>query len=188
MRTPNWIDRRFRFAAMRFNTLDAPEQESLDGIALVAQIESKIQAFNLSAKKDSERNEVGANGNQPSSTDPTAMVLGKKDVIELAVQTWRLSRRIDAVDAEKLPRERKALSDSLRRFQSILESLKVEAIDPVGQTYIEGWVEVEVVSWEPPDPETDVKTCRVKQTIAPIVRRNGDLLSRGQIVVTDPSN
>ena len=112
-------------------------------------------------------------------------MLSKSDLVELSVQTWRLARRIEGIDGEKLPREKKQLADSLRRFQKILDALKIEVVDPTGQTYAEGWVEVEVVSWEAPEPGSNASVHMVKQCIAPIIRRNGEIIGRGQVVVTE---
>ena len=174
---PNWFDRTFGFQVMRHTRQDLCFDSPTDVSALVQGIESRYC-------------DALATSTLPAaSTPPPAasggLALSKGDVIEIAVQTWRLGRRVDALDAEKNPREKKQFAESLWRFRRILELLKIECIDPVGQTYTDGWAEVEVVSWEAPEAGISVSEYKVKQTIAPIVRCNGEIIARGQVVVTD---
>lgn len=174
---PNWFDRKFRFQVMRHTNQDFCIGSPVDISAVVEGIEAIC------------RNATATSASPAASThspaDSGGLTLSKGDVIEIAVQTWRLGRRVDALDAEKNPREKKQFTESLWRFRKILELLKIECIDPVGQTYTDGWVEVEVVSWEAPEAGASVLEYKVKQTIAPIVRRNGEIIARGQVVVTD---
>lgn len=168
---PNWMDRLFGFTAMRLSEQDVPPQEDINIHCALEQIEAQI----LTSRGAS-------TAVAPSGSD---LALSKGDLIELSVQTWRLARRIEGIDGEKLPREKKQLADSLRRFQKILDSLKVEIIDPTGQTYAAGWDEVEVVSWEPSEPGDGASVNKVKQCVAPIIRRQGEIIARGQVVVTE---
>jgi hypothetical protein len=105
---------------------------------------------------------------------------------ELGLQTWRLQRRVQSLDAEKNPKECRQLMDSCRRFEKLLESMGVEVVDPIGREYVDGWIEVEVVSWEPAGPQDANDKAMVKRTIAPIIRRAGKIIARGQVVVSDP--
>ena len=174
---PNWLDRAFRFEPMRHTTEDICFDSPVRISEVVECIESKYRdALATHATP-------AATPSFPATSG--GLALSKGDIVEIAVQTWRLGRRVDALDEEKNPREKKQFAESLWRFRKILELLKIECIDPVGQTYTYGWVEVEVVSWEAPEPGTSVSEYIVKQTIAPIVRRHGEIIARGQIVVTD---
>ena len=174
---PNWFDRAFGFQVMRHTRQDLCFDSPTDVSALVQGIESRYC-------------DALATSTLPAaSTPPPAasggLALSKGDVIEIAVQTWRLGRRVEALDETKNPREKKQFAESLWRFRKILELLKIECIDPIGQTYTDGWAEVEVVSWEAPEAGISVSEYKVKQTIAPIVRCNGEIIARGQVVVTD---
>jgi hypothetical protein len=189
-RGPNWGEKLFDFAQMRFDDSDAPPPVGVADLDMVQQIERALHEAQSAAEKAARTapqtsSELASRPDTVQSAD--CIVLKKAEVIELAVQTWRLARRVDGLDAEKFPRERKQLGDSLRRFQRILEINRVEIVDPVGQVYVDGWVEVEVVSWEAPLPDSDGSVCRIKQTVAPIVRRNGEIIARGQVVATDTS-
>ncbi len=177
LRLPGLLEKLFGYPAMQFRESDIPSRALLDPVSALENIDRELS--------DAATRVTPAPPAAKTSAPAAGLTLGKSEVIDLAIQTWRLSRRIENVDAEKLPRERKQLTDSLRRFQSLLKSLEIEVIDPVGQVYVDGWVEVEVVSWEAPDPGSDALVCRVKQTVAPIVRRAGEIIARGQIVATD---
>lgn len=177
----------FGFPAMRISEQDLPDGEEIDLHRALEQIESQVLASRRAAERLQRELEAAPRGGTGSASASSApgLALSKGDLIELAVQTWRLARRIESIDGEKLPREKKQLADSLRRFQRILDSLKVEVVDPTGQTYAEGWVEVEVISWEAPEPGADASIHRVKQCVAPIIRRQGEIVARGQVVVTE---
>lgn len=184
---PGLLDRMFGFPAMRISEQDLPDGEEIDLHRALEQIESQVLASRRAAERLQRELEAAPRGGTGSASASSApgLALSKGDLIELAVQTWRLARRIESIDGEKLPREKKQLADSLRRFQRILDSLKVEVVDPTGQTYAEGWVEVEVISWEAPEPGADASIHRVKQCVAPIIRRQGEIVARGQVVVTE---
>lgn len=187
-RGPNWGERLFDFAQMRFDDSDAPPPVGVADLDMVQQIERALHEAESAAEKAA-RTAPQSSSESAARPDPMqsndCIVLKKAEILELSVQTWRLARRIEGLDPEKLPRERKQLGDSLRRFQRILEVNQVEIVDPVGQVYVDGWVEVEVVSWEAPPEGTDSTTCRILQTISPIVRREGIIIARGQVVATD---
>lgn len=185
---PSWVDHLFfGFPAMRFSREDISALTVQETLQLIKNLEREHSAVmkECEALRSGGSSAGGTSTVVAPSPPGGGVVLGKRDLVELAVQTWRLARRIDGLDAEKFPRERKQLADSLRRFQSLLEALKVEIMDPVGQPYVEGWVELEVVSWEPAEPGGDGLVSRVKQTIAPVVRRSGEIIARGQVVVTE---
>ena len=113
--------------------------------------------------------------------------LSQSDLVEFAIQTWRLQRRVEGMDREKHKREYKQFSDSVRRFVKILGRLEVEFEDPTGKPFTTGWLEVEVVSWDDPgNEESPVDSGPwVKQTVSPIIRQHGITIKTGQVVCVD---
>ena len=183
-RKPGWFFGFFEFGAMRCSWSDVPVQQHADLASLVEAIEKVANGVGVAIDKtNSAIREVSESGAGKDS-----VALSKSQIVELAVQTWRMARRVETFDGEKNPREKKQFADSLNRFQKILEGMKVEIYDPVGAIYKEGWSEVEVISWEPPEQGSDSSVCRVKQTVSPIVRRSGEIIARGQVVVTDTAS
>jgi hypothetical protein len=184
---PGVLDRLVGFKAMRFSALDVPGSSGVDEASELVRIDQALAAAAEALKQRAApagRNVAVVHG---TGASPIAQVgsLSKSEAIELAVQTWRLARRVEALDAEKFPREKRQFADSLRRFQKILETHGIETVDPVGQIYVDGWVEVEVISWEPPKPGSDATVSTIKQTISPIIRRAGEIIARGQVVAVD---
>jgi hypothetical protein len=183
-RKPSWIFGFFEFGAMRCSWRDVPVQQHADLASLVEAIEKVANGVGVAIDKSNS----AIRGVNESGAGKDSVVLSKNQIVELAVQTWRLNQRVAIFDGEKNPREKKQFADSLARFQKILEGMKVEIYDPVGAIYKEGWSEVEVISWEPPEQGSDSSVCRVKQTVSPIVRRSGEIIASGQIVVTDTAS
>jgi hypothetical protein len=178
------MDRLFRFKVMRISARDVPVDEVADEAGDLARVEQALTDASAALARRSAEHQAPAQWASPSGSAASGG-LSRAEAVELAVQTWRLARRVESLDAEKFPRERKQFADSLRRFQKILESHQVEVVDPVGQVYVDGWDEVEVISWEPPQPGTDGSLPTIKQTISPIVRRSGEIIARGQVVAID---
>jgi len=183
-RKPSWIFGFFEFGAMRCSWRDVPVQQHADLASLVEAIEKMANGVGVTIDKTNS----AVRGTSESGAGKDSVVLSKSQIVELAVQTWRMARRVETFDGEKNPREKKQFADSLNRFQKILEGIKVEIYDPIGTIYTEGWVEVEVISWEPPEQGSDSSVCKVKQTVSPIVRRSGEIIARGQVVVTDTAS
>jgi hypothetical protein len=184
---PGVLDRLVGFKAMRFSALDVSVSPGVDEASELARIDQALAAAVAALKQRAVPAARNVAVTQGTGVSPAAEVgsLSKTEAIELAVQTWRLARRVEALDVEKFPREKKQFADSLRRFQKILETHGIEVVDPVGQVYVDGWVEVEVISWEPPKPGSDATVSTIKQTISPIVRRAGEIIARGQVVAVD---
>ena len=119
--------------------------------------------------------------------DADAIALSQSDLIELATQTWRLEMRVQSMDPESDKRAFKQFSDSVRRFNKLLQRFSVEYVDPINMPYTSGWQEVEVVNWDEPDgtPSPVAGGPWVKQTIAPIIRREDRMIKAGQVVCVD---
>lgn len=121
------------------------------------------------------------------AADPDALQLSQSDLIELAIQTWRLDKRVRAMNPETDKRAFKQFSDSVRRFNKLLQRFKVEYEDPTNKPFLTGWNEVEVVSWDEPDdtPSPVAAGPWVKQTISPIVRRDDRMIKAAQVICVD---
>ena len=103
-----------------------------------------------------------------------ASVGGK--IAELAQAAWQATRRNIG-----------ALKNAVDKANAALAALGVEVVDPVGREYVDGWVEVEIVMWEPYQEGQANEAPHVVRTVSPIVRRNGQIIARGQVVVREGS-
>jgi hypothetical protein len=149
----------------------------------------------LSARIE-EQNAKVANEKLESSNPIAKAVAGIKDSVrrlndainannevEIANQAWRLRNRLDNnrqnLDANTLA----AVEGMLAKLDAFMQQRGIEIDDPIGEKYVDGWVEVEVVSFEEVD-ERNQEPDTIKQTIRPIIRRNGQVASRGQVIAT----
>ncbi len=155
-----------------------------DPAALLADVESRAAAAVPQPA-------AGASVALPPVTAVTeGTSISDSDLVELAIQTWRLQTRIDGLDENEHGRLRKQLSDSARRFLKILERFDVAYEDPSGKPYTDGWKAVEVVAWDPysGQPRRVPSGPWVHDVIAPIVRRNEAVIKCGQVVCVDPED
>lgn len=113
--------------------------------------------------------------------------LGDSESAQLGLQVWRLARRVEELGQGDVERTKRQFGDSLRRFQQLLSDLRIEVTDPIGEPYTDGWIEVDVIAWEDGKPPPGIAGPWVKQTLKPILRRDGRLLTRGEIVVGEPA-
>jgi len=115
--------------------------------------------------------------------------LDDTSIAELAVQLWRLRKRMEMQFPEARGKERRRFEDPIRRLEHVLTDAGVVLDDPIGRPFVDGWVEIEVVAWEPPkadDPHATTDCPWVADTIRPIVRKAGEIISRGQVIVANP--
>lgn len=124
----------------------------------------------------------------PLDTGESADAVGVSELESFALHTWRLGRRVDGMDAAEVGRIKRQLQDSYKRLADALSGLGVTIEDPTSRAYTDGWLEVDVIAWEDPDgpPPDGIDGPWVKQTIRPLIRRAGDLLSKGEVVIADP--
>ena len=109
--------------------------------------------------------------------------INANDETEIAHQAWRLRNRLETLRQNLDANAIAAVEEMLAKLDAFMQQRGIEIHNPIGEKYVDGWQEVEVVSWEEvseknPEPDT------VKQTIRPIIRRNGQVASRGQVIVT----
>lgn len=131
-------------------------------------------------------------------------VISESQLAELAIQIWRLERRITTMDPNHvfgepqdsdpfaiqraaMLREKKKLADSTRRLRKFLEGFEVEYEDPTGGRYDPGLTAIEVLSWEESDgpaPAFDV----IKDTVRPLVRKKSKIIKIAQVVCVEGVN
>lgn len=123
----------------------------------------------------------------PTQPDDNALRLSNSDLVELAIQTWRLEKRVQSMDPTVDARAFKQFTDSVRRFTKLLERFSTAYEDVTNKPFTSGWQEVEVVNWDEPDatPAPVAAGPWVKQTISPIVRRQGIVIKTGQVICVD---
>ena len=104
---------------------------------------------------------------------------------ELALQVWRLEKRIERIEPGTELKSKRPLEDSTGRLRDILDDIGITTEDPLGSPYTDGWIEVDVIAFEDPDgpPPAGSPDQWIKQTIRPIIRNKSDLLAKGEVIV-----
>lgn len=104
---------------------------------------------------------------------------------ELALQVWRLEKRIAGVPPSADSKHKRQLEDSANRLRTLLEQRSITIDDPHGRVYLDGWIEVEVLAFEEPDgpPPEGASGQWIKQTIRPIIRGISGLIAKGEVIV-----
>ena len=109
--------------------------------------------------------------------------------IELALQTWRLEKRIKQLPLSEHPKLLRRMEDSIKKLTQLLADHQVAIDDPLHRKYVDGWVEVEAIAWETVNgdeypPGLDEGPF-VYETRRPIVRRNNRPIAKGQVVLAE---
>jgi hypothetical protein len=106
--------------------------------------------------------------------------------INRAIENKNAGELADAVYTAKT-RNIPQLAEVIAAADKTLASLGVEVVDPVGREYLKGTTELEVVAFEPYQEGQTNEATHVVRTLQPIVRQNGQIIQRGQVVVRDGS-
>jgi len=102
------------------------------------------------------------------------------DVVELAVEVWRINNRIMKVGNDLTDTQKRGLESSLQRFVKFLDRYDIKIIDHTGEKYNEG-MNVDVLSFE---KDQNTKTPTIKETIEPSIICKGHIIKKGKIIVT----
>ena len=132
-----------------------------------AQLDAAVAAGELSEKQARQARD---------SVKKLKRASGDGKISELAQAAWQAAKR-----------NINALKNVVDKANATLASLGVEIVDPVGREYVEGILEYEVIAIEPYQEGQENETTHVVETITPIVRRNGQIIARGQVVVREGS-
>ena len=103
------------------------------------------------------------------------------DLIELAIDMWRLERRL-AKALPLLPEEQKAnINNSLQKLKRYLDKYNIEIIDHTNQKYDEGQ-NLDVLAAEK-DPNTKEPT--IKETKEPTILYKGQVVHIGKVIIVN---
>jgi len=105
--------------------------------------------------------------------------LGVNELIDLAVEVWRIEQRI-AKSASSLPEAQlKGLENSAQKLKRYLEKYDIEIIDYKNQKYNEG-LNLDILSVEK-DPT--LQHSIVKETIEPTIMCKGQVVRKAKIIL-----
>lgn len=113
---------------------------------------------------------------EPKSLD---ILPSAKNMIDLAVELWKLDKRMKNISGKLSDDEKKLLSNSLHRLKRFLQVNDIETEDYEGLVYNEG-MNVKVMHVE---KEHNVPRSIIGETIKPAIGRKGVLVSQAEVVI-----
>lgn len=113
---------------------------------------------------------------EPKSLD---ILPSAKNMIDLAVELWKLDKRMKNISGKLSDDEKKLLSNSLDRLKRFLQVNDIETEDYEGVVYNEG-MNVKVMHVE---KEHNVPRSVIGETIKPAIGRKGVLVSQAEVVI-----
>jgi hypothetical protein len=98
---------------------------------------------------------------------------------ELAVEFWRLQKRIDKASEKLSIDENKAFENSVAKLQRFLEKNDIAVIDYTGQNYNEG-LNLDILKIE---KDSELSQSIIKKTHEPAVTHKGILIKKAKVIV-----
>jgi len=117
----------------------------------------------------------------PGDGDREALV----DLVNVAVETWRLRRRVEKLkDLDLGSRVTRPLESTVGKLTSLLQERGVEIEeDYEGRPFEDGFVEVIVLA-EESDPSKPEEFREISETVSPSVLHHGQRIRRAEVIVT----
>lgn len=105
--------------------------------------------------------------------------LGVNDLVDLAVEVWRMEQRI-AKSASSLPENQlKGLENSIQKLKRYLEKYDIEIVDYKNTKYNDGLnLDILSVEKDPTLPES-----MVKETVEPTIMCKGQVVRKAKIIL-----
>lgn len=103
------------------------------------------------------------------------------DVIELAVEVWRINNRIIKAGNALSEIQKRGLESSHQKFVKFLDRYDIKIVDHAGEKYNEG-LNVDVLSFE---KDIECKTPWIKETVEPSISCNGHIVKKGKVIVVN---
>jgi len=113
-----------------------------------------------------------------------------KDEVDIASQSWRLRNRLKASREHLNANTVKAIETMLAKTDAFMQQRGLEISDPIGQEFVDGGNEHNVIAWMPPangEPGTGTGGTITEVTEPGVVRVAGnqrEVLQRGEVVAT----
>jgi len=115
------------------------------------------------------------------SIQPTTIQLsqGVAELVDLAVEVWRMRNRIAKVGPNLPEVQKKGLDTSIQKLTAYLDRYEIEVIDYTGKKYNDG-LNLDVLSVEK-DPSIEVPF--VRETVEPTIICKGQVVRKAKIIL-----
>ena len=139
--------------------------------------------LSMQIKETAEHN-VGLLNNQiKNSIEPKFIDVSPstQNLVEIAIETWRLEKRIGKVSADLSDDQNKAFENSVAKFKRFLDKSDITFTDYTDQKYNEG-LNLDVLSIE---KDSSISESIIKETHEPAVFHRGQLIKKAKVVVLE---
>ncbi|KND49801.1 MAG: hypothetical protein AB203_01790 [Parcubacteria bacterium C7867-008] len=104
---------------------------------------------------------------------------GVGELVELAVEVWRMGNRIAKAGPDLPEVQKKGLETSIQKLTAYLDRYEIEVVDYTGKKYNDG-LNLDVLSVEK-DPSIEVPF--VKETVEPTIICKGQVVRKAKIIL-----
>jgi len=104
---------------------------------------------------------------------------GMTELVELAVEVWRIRARITKAGSDLSEVQKKGLETSIQKLVNYLDRYELEIVDYTGEKYNDG-LNLDVLSVEK-DPSIEVPF--VKETVEPTILCKGQVVRKAKIIL-----
>ena len=106
-----------------------------------------------------------------------------RDMADLAIELWRLEKRLVKIESKLSNDENKALCNSVEKIRRFVQRNDIEVTDYIGQVYNEG-MNLDILSSEK-DPGLKLKQSVIYETHEPAVTYKGVLIRKAKVIIRE---
>lgn len=103
-----------------------------------------------------------------------------EDLMNLAVEIWRMEQRLSKVTKKLDENQSKALENSMQKIKRFIDRYDLEVRDYTGQKYNTGLAALEVISVEKSPSATEDT---VKETVEPAILLKGQVVKKAKVIL-----
>lgn len=104
-----------------------------------------------------------------------------QNLVDVAVEVWRLERRISKSSKDLSDDQNKAFENSISKLKRFLDKNDITFVDYTDQKYNEG-LNLDILNIE---KDTNVKESVIKETHEPAVFHKGQLIKKAKVVILE---
>jgi len=147
-------------------------------LAVLYFLYKKIQK-NISGKLNSLQSQLEKNIKYAVSPKFIELSSSVNNLVELAVEIWRIEQRITKLLSHLSDNQKKGLDNSIQKFKRYLEKYDIEIIDYTNQKYNEG-LNLDILSVE---KDKSISEPVVKETVEPTIMCKGQVVRKAKIIL-----
>lgn len=107
-----------------------------------------------------------------------------KDLIDLAIEIWRIDQRLNKATERMNENTRKAIENSMLKIKKFIGRYDLEVRDYTGQKYNTGLSAIDIISVE---KNKKIKEDIVKETIEPSILIKGQIVRKAKVILLSGS-